>query len=127
MLEKINALEKRILTLENKMTEWQAVVSVPAEKKAAAIVVKKKRAAKRKPAHINSGAGSAHVDSGAGSAPWVLKSAKPGVAWVVRQGSDELRTVSVGEELQGLGRITAIAKDSAGRWVVIGTKSRMSQ
>lgn len=58
---------------------------------------------------------------------WVLKSAKPGVAWVAAPGSNELKAISVGETLPGIGRVTAVAKDSGGRWVVSGTKGMVSQ
>lgn len=58
---------------------------------------------------------------------WVLKAAKPGRAWVSEKGSHEIRVVSVGENLAGIGKIKAVAKDSAGLWVVNGAKGRISQ
>jgi intracellular multiplication protein IcmG len=58
---------------------------------------------------------------------WVLKSAKPGMAWVAPPGSSEIRTVTVGDTLQGVGKVTAIAQDAAGRWVVSGTAGRINQ
>lgn len=58
---------------------------------------------------------------------WVLKSAKPGIAWVAQKGSSELKTVAVGDSLAGVGKITAIVKDSTGRWVVSGTRGRIGQ
>jgi hypothetical protein len=58
---------------------------------------------------------------------WVLKSAKPGMAWVAETGSNELKTVTVGETLDGIGKITAIVKDSSGHWVVSGTKGILAQ
>lgn len=64
--------------------------------------------------------------TGAGSA-WVLKSAKPGTAWVATKGSSELKTVSVGDVLSGVGKITSIDRDSSGRWVVSGTKGFVRQ
>lgn len=58
---------------------------------------------------------------------WILKSAKPGMAWVAEKGSNELKTVSVGDALAGIGKVTGIIKDSSGRWVVNGTKGYISQ
>lgn len=58
---------------------------------------------------------------------WVLKSAKPGMAWVAPPGSNELKSVAVGDTLAGVGRVTAIAKDEAGRWYVSGTRGRIRQ
>lgn len=58
---------------------------------------------------------------------WTLRSAKPGMAWVSEKGSSELRTVTVGDELPGIGKITAIFKDSTGRWVVKGPKGSVNQ
>ncbi|MBI3440766.1 MAG: hypothetical protein HY052_03005 [Proteobacteria bacterium] len=63
----------------------------------------------------------------ASSVHWILKAAKPGMAWVVPKGSNDLRTVFTGDTLPGLGKITAIARDSSGRWVVHGTKGRIGQ
>lgn len=58
---------------------------------------------------------------------WVLRSAKPGMAWVSEKGSSEMRTVSVGDSLAGIGKVTAIATDSQGRWVVNGTRGTINQ
>lgn len=58
---------------------------------------------------------------------WVLRSAKPGVAWVSEKGSNEMRTVSVGDTLSGIGKVTAITTDAQGRWVVNGTRGSINQ
>jgi hypothetical protein len=71
---------------------------------------------------------SSHAQSAPAAAPdWVLKSAKPGMAWVAEKGSGELSTISVGGALRGIGKITSIEKDSSGRWVVNGTEGKISQ
>lgn len=53
---------------------------------------------------------------------WVLRSAQPGSAWL-SQGvnSSDLRRVTPGEKVQGLGTIISI-RQVAGRWVVEGTQ-----
>jgi len=58
---------------------------------------------------------------------WVLRSAKPGMAWVSEKGSNEMRTVSVGDTLAGIGKVTAIATDAQGRWFVNGTRGSINQ
>lgn len=58
---------------------------------------------------------------------WVLRSAKPGVAWVSEKGSNEMRTISVGDTLSGIGKVTAITTDASGRWVVNGTRGSIQQ
>lgn len=58
---------------------------------------------------------------------WVLRSAKPGMAWISEKGSDEIKTISVGDTVSGIGKVTAIAKDDGGRWVVNGTQGKINQ
>lgn len=58
---------------------------------------------------------------------WVLRSAKPGMAWISEKNSSEMKTVSVGDMVSGIGKVTAIAMDDAGRWVVNGTKGKINQ
>lgn len=58
---------------------------------------------------------------------WQLRSAQPGRAWLAQQGSQEMRSVGVGDEVKGLGRILSIAQGSDGRWVVRGSMGSVSQ
>lgn len=57
---------------------------------------------------------------------WVLKGAQPGRAMVARAGETDIQNVAVGDTLPGLGRITAIVYQD-GKWIVEGTKGRISQ
>lgn len=57
---------------------------------------------------------------------WVLKGAQPGRAMVARAGESDIQNVAVGDTLPGLGRITAIVYQD-GKWVVEGTRGRISQ
>jgi hypothetical protein len=92
---------------------------------AAASAPAKTAAHHRKHAHGHrAGAAMASVP---GSSHWVLKSAKPGMAWIAEPGSAEIRTVSVGESVKGLGKVTSISQDSGGRWVVSGTRGQINQ
>lgn len=57
---------------------------------------------------------------------WVLKGAQPGRAMVAQSGNNDLRTVEVGDNLPGLGRITAILYQN-GRWQVQATQGQLNQ
>jgi hypothetical protein len=61
------------------------------------------------------------------SAHWVLRAAKPGVAWVAKKGSDDLQMVNVGDTLRGVGTVTSISQDASGDWVISGSQGRISQ
>jgi intracellular multiplication protein IcmG len=49
------------------------------------------------------------------------------MAWISEKGSDEIKTISVGDTVSGIGKVTAIAKDDGGRWVVNGTQGKINQ
>ena len=57
---------------------------------------------------------------------WQLRSAQPGQAIVALKGSNDLKTVAVGDSLNGIGRITSIAIEN-GKWTVRGTRGSVSQ
>lgn len=59
-------------------------------------------------------------------ASWELRAAQPGKAWVSRKGQKDMQPVVVGEQLSGIGRITAISFDGK-RWTVQGTSGRILQ
>ncbi len=113
----IGALQNRIDALEQ--SKAKPVAAAPVKEKAPA----KKKTAAKKPQH-HAAATAAHA---AAAPAWVLRSAKPGMAWVSAPNSNELKTVAVGDMLSGIGKVTVIDKDSLGRWVVVGTASRLSQ
>lgn len=114
--DKIDALEKRLSAVEGDIQQLQQRKEVTAERsleeKPVVKPVKKRKVARKKsaPAH-----------------QWVLKAAKPGMGWVSSKGSGELRSVSIGDQLPGIGKVTAIVKDSAGQWSIHGTSGRISQ
>ncbi len=86
-----------------------AVLAAPAPVPAAAPVILKK----------------APVQEDSGPS-WVLKGAQPGRAMVSRPGENDIRTVEIGSVLAGIGQITDISYQD-GRWVVTGTKGRITQ
>jgi len=58
---------------------------------------------------------------------WDLRGASPHKAYVAERGTQNVRTVSVGDTLPGIGRITAITQQQTGHWVVHGVNGRITQ
>lgn len=58
---------------------------------------------------------------------WVLRAAQSSEAWVSRSSEGELRSVTVGQSLEGIGRVTAIRQTGNGAWEVIGTQGTLRQ
>lgn len=57
---------------------------------------------------------------------WSLRAAQPGEAWVSEGQSKELRKVSVGDTLAGIGKIQQIRQVS-GRWEIVGSQMTIRQ
>lgn len=142
-MAKVAELEKKVAGLEKdlkaandraKKAEEQASRDKDALQKA---IVRAEKAEKKAAAPVKAAATSSAPKAASSSASkpakaapaprWVLKSAKPGVAWVALPGSVALKTVAVGDTLAGIGKVKAVAKNSAGRWVVSGTQGNISQ
>lgn len=64
--------------------------------------------------------------SSSASGHWELRAAQPGRAWVSRPGDRDMQAVAIGQNLPGVGRITAITYQG-GRWVVTGTLGVIQQ
>lgn len=60
------------------------------------------------------------------SVVWELRAAQPGKAWVSKKGQKDMQPVVIGDNLSGVGRITAISY-SGNRWIVQGTTGRILQ
>lgn len=60
------------------------------------------------------------------SVNWELRAAQPGRAWVSSSAGGEMRTVNVGDYLEGIGKVTSVSY-SNGVWIVQGTKGRIKQ
>jgi len=121
--KKIDELEKTIIQLQQ-----TAVVKEDTAEKSAEEATP---ATSRKEHHHNqrhaAASRQAHKSTARSTVKWVLKAAKPGIAWVAKKGSDDLQVVETGDSLTGIGKVTAITRDSSGNWVVNGTKGRISQ
>ena len=57
---------------------------------------------------------------------WELRGASPGQAYIIEKGTENLRTVSVGETVPGIGKITSIAIEG-NQWVVRGTQGTVTR
>lgn len=57
---------------------------------------------------------------------WELRSASDGVAWVSRPADNQLFRIAVGDQVPGLGRITAIRQQGEA-WVVVGTEGQIRE
>ncbi len=60
------------------------------------------------------------------AAAWELKGASPGKAVLSSKTTGDTRNVAVGDTIQGLGKITAIAREN-GRWTVRGTQGTVTR
>ena len=124
--KKIDDLEKIISQLQQAAVEKEDTAGKSAEESAEEkepAAAPAKRHHVRVASHRKSRPHTQHVAGG----KWVLRAAKPGVAWVAKKGSDDLHMVETGDSLTGIGKITSITQDSYGAWVVRGTKGRISQ
>ena len=126
--KRLTELEKKIDSLQKDMVKKEDLDSLRGEAKeedvSRAPAGAKKARHKVKKAAVKKRLAAAPAPV---AASWVLKAAKPGTAWVSEKGSNEMKTVSVGDALPEIGRIMAVAKDMSGRWVVTGTAGKISQ
>jgi intracellular multiplication protein IcmG len=113
---KVKDLESTVQQLERAL-ESRATAAPAAAKKAAP---------RRKAASSVSRDSNAAYKPPATTVRWVLKSAQPGHAMVARAGEHEMRSVTVGDTLPGVGRVTQIYQSPTG-WVVQGTDGRILQ
>lgn len=105
----ISKLENTISKLE-KRVETLSKAKAPVAKRTTNTATKKKAAPKvSKPKIV-----------------WELRGASPDQAYVAQRGTQNLRTVAVGETLDGIGRITSIAIEN-NRWIVRGTHGIVTQ
>lgn len=114
---KVQALEQTIRTLEKRIealaSEKAKAASAPSRPKTTT-AQPKKTTAKPKAAPVKA------------SPQWELRGAAQGQAYIAEKGTQNLRSVAVGDTLTGIGRITAIVVEG-GRWVVRGTSGQITQ
>ena len=60
------------------------------------------------------------------AAIWVLKGIAQNEAWIAQEGSTDIKKVSVGDTVKGLGRISSIGLEN-GVWMVRGTQGSVKQ
>lgn len=112
----INELTSRVQELEAKVAEQKELLA----QKEKASVTQSDKSKKRKKSSV--------TQNVKPSVQWELRSAQEGRAFISKQGENEMTNVSVGDNVQGIGRIEAITMDSTtGMWVVQGTTSKIVQ
>jgi intracellular multiplication protein IcmG len=112
---RVKDLESTVQQLERAL---ESRASAPSER---AAPVKK-----RSSSASSSGGSAAKKSASTTTVRWVLKSAQPGRAMVSRAGEQEMRNVTVGDDLPGVGRVTQIYQGQTG-WIVQGTTGRILQ
>ncbi len=129
--EQSEELASEIKTLETKKTEVKKVESAPVvpqtpDPEPEEILIQKTVEAPKAPKPEAAKPTSAPISKPATQQNWVLRAASPGRASIAPKGSNDLKTVEVGNTVVGLGKITSIQVEN-GLWVVRGTKGTVSQ
>lgn len=124
ILQRLDSMEKTLSGIQDRLEDIEHdKASSPV--KAAARSEKKSSSS----SSVASSSSSTHrktSSSGTRATTWVLKSAQPGSALLSRKGDSGTVSVSVGQTVQGIGRITSIDRQN-GRWVVQGTNGSVNQ
>jgi len=112
--DKINALEKQIQELQNRpAAPVSATTKAPPPVEQPRAVVQTPKTSVKQPTRTK-------------AKSWVLRSAQPGKAVISEKGSNDLRTIEVGDTVSGIGRVQAI-DIIGGKWVVKGTQNSVSR
>ncbi len=126
--EKMSRIEKTMMSIESRLATQKTLPAATVKPKVVPKKVAPKKVIKKSPAPKT-------VEKKTTSKPkklvvkkthWTLRSAQPGKATVSPVGSKDIRSISVGETLSGIGRIQSIS-NASGKWVVTGTTGRVSQ
>lgn len=112
-----DALKQEKMKLSEATAKIQAKAKVEAEK-TVALPPKTNRVKAAKPRNIQK--------KNIQKKSWVLRSAQPGKALISVEGSNDMRSIEVGDTLRPIGRVTSISPVD-GRWVVQGTKGQINQ
>ena len=127
---KISELESKVAALEAELKDAKAA-PVPAPKKAESSAPAPETQAPEKVESTTAAPPKVQAEKpvAAKAKPttsWVLRSAQPGIATLSPKDSNDLRRVEVGDIVSGLGRIQSISVED-GKWVVRGSKGRVTQ
>lgn len=129
LLQPDKAVEKDSVVEEKaKPIQKPAVSEKKPEKSAAPVVSAEPKAEPTSAPPASDSAGTKAPVPSASNAPiiWVLKGASPTRAILGEKGTNETRSVSIGDTVPSLGTITAIDQSATG-WVVYGTTGKVSQ
>lgn len=132
--QKLSIIQQNLDTLNESMPDKadihslkQAITRLEAEKGAAPLTAPaaEDTEVREKPAPVKKK--KASVPAVKKTSAWVLKSAKPGEAWIAQKDGSGLKVIAVGDMVSGIGHVTDISQDSAGRWFVKGSSGMINQ
>lgn len=126
--EDVNALRVALDNLQSKVEGLSAKKASLLEKKESETVSESSRTEETKPTQISSPIKKVEMrgDKAKKTVVWDLKGAMPGQAMIALHGETELKTVRVGDEVAGIGRVTVIENSGRG-WIVQGTTGQIRQ
>ena len=110
--KKVSDLQNKIKQLEKKLSTIEKQKIIPKVEEKAEIVETVEEPVK--------------IVEKAKPVKWLLKSAKIGKAWIVREGSNDIIVIEEGMFLPSIGRVISISNEE-GRWIVKGTVSNINQ
>lgn len=122
LMDRLNRLEQKVATTKAEPAPRGVDVAEPVAPKKATVahVEKHKKIAQHKTEATKKHASAVAEEKKVSG--WVLRAATPDAAWVSKgPHQDELIQLTVGQEVKGVGRVTAI-QQRGNMWVVVGTK-----
>lgn len=124
LTQQVDALDQRTTTFAAELQKRaDAPVAPIAAVDTAASAPKKVAKSKAKPAPKAAAKPAPRKNAVSG---WELRSAQPGVAWLGRQGANEMGRYAVGQNVPGLGTVQDVTQEG-GRWIVKTTGGTLRQ
>ncbi len=126
--EEVKALRAALESLQNKV-ETLSAEKEALQKKEPEMVSESPRTEEKRTTRVSSSSKkveSREVPKAKKSVVWDLKGAMPGQAMIAVHGERDLKMIRIGDEVAGIGRITAI-ENSGNGWVVQGTTGQIRQ
>ncbi len=126
--EDVKALRAALESLQNKV-ETLSAEKEALQKKEPEMVSESPRTEEKRPTKVSSPSKKAEpreVPKTKKSVVWDLKGAMPGQAMIAVHGERDLKMIRIGDEVAGIGRVTAIENSGKG-WVVQGTTGQIRQ
>ena len=124
--QEISNLKEKMAELEVQLKSAQTPMSKPAKAAKTENAVTEEHAQPKTSAPAHLSANKSKTDTVSKKSNWILKSAKPGHAVIADQKTGDYKTISIGDKISGLGRITLISETPSG-WIVKGTQGSITE